>query len=70
MNFIIDLFKKATRGDGFRIQDPPFKYSDSVAQLNSSNARAKGTSKANTPVGKTRTTPVQSTSKGSILPGR
>jgi hypothetical protein len=35
MNFLINLFKKATKGDGFRAAEPPTKYNDNIAQLNS-----------------------------------
>lgn len=35
MNFLIDLFKKATKGDNFRSPQSVDKYNDSIAQLNS-----------------------------------
>jgi hypothetical protein len=35
MNFLISLFKKATKGDSFRPVDPPTKYNDQIAYLNS-----------------------------------
>ena len=35
MNFLIDLFKKATKGDNFRAPATVDKYDDNIAQLNS-----------------------------------
>lgn len=35
MNFLINLFKSANKGDNFRINNEPLKYNDSIAQLNS-----------------------------------
>lgn len=35
MNFLISLFRKATKGDSFRIQEVPNKYNDQIAYLNS-----------------------------------
>jgi hypothetical protein len=35
MNFIIDLFKKAKKGDSLRTTATPSKYNDKIAQLNS-----------------------------------
>lgn len=35
MNFLIDLFKKATKGDNFRAPQGVEKYNDGIAQLNS-----------------------------------
>lgn len=35
MNFLIDLFKKAKKGDSFRTIPTPSKYNDGIAQLNS-----------------------------------
>jgi hypothetical protein len=35
MNFLINLFKKAKKGDSFRVVPTPAKYNDSIAQLNS-----------------------------------
>jgi hypothetical protein len=34
MNFLINLFKKATKGDSFRSVENPNKYTDSIVQLN------------------------------------
>ena len=38
MNFLIALFKKATKGDSFRPSVAPEKYNDKIAQLNSEGA--------------------------------
>jgi hypothetical protein len=35
MNFLINLFKSANKGDNFRISNDPTKYNDGLAQLNS-----------------------------------
>ena len=35
MNFLINLFKKANKGDNFRVTNEPLKYNDGIAQLNS-----------------------------------
>ena len=35
MNFLVGLFKKASKGDNFRNEDAPLKYNDQIAQLNS-----------------------------------
>lgn len=35
MNFLINLFKSANKGDNFRISEDPIKYNDGIAQLNS-----------------------------------
>jgi hypothetical protein len=35
MNFLIDLFRKALKGDNFRLTNTPVKYNDKIAQLNS-----------------------------------
>jgi hypothetical protein len=71
MNFIIDLFRKAIKGDNFRANANPIKYNDQIAQLNS--AQPNQASKLNTntinKIQKTKSTPVQNTSKGSVLPG-
>ena len=35
MNFLINLFKSAKKGDNFRVTTDPIKYNDGIAQLNS-----------------------------------
>ena len=35
MNFLINLFKSANKGDNFRVTAEPIKYYDGIAQLNS-----------------------------------
>ena len=36
MNFLIDLFKKAFKGNNFRISDDPIKYNNKMTQLSMS----------------------------------
>jgi hypothetical protein len=71
MNFLIDLFRKAVKGDNFRPTASPVKYNDQIAQLNSVNPNQASKLNTNTinKIQKTKPTPTQSTSKGSILPG-
>jgi hypothetical protein len=71
MNFIIDLFKKALKGDSFRAAEPPIKYNDKIAQLNSQspNQYNKLTTNSISKIQKTSSTLTQSTTKGSTLPG-
>lgn len=70
MNFLIDLFKKALKGDNFRPTETPVKYNDKIAQLN--NQSPNQYSKINTTtinkIQKTNATLTQNTSKGSTLP--
>lgn len=72
MNFLIDLLKKAIKGDNFRVKSTPVKYNDKIAQLNttSNNQFDRLTTSKINQIQKTGN-PVltQSTSKGSILPG-
>jgi hypothetical protein len=44
-NFLIDLFKKAPKPDGYRTSDTPSKYNDNIAALNATNQAAPTTSK-------------------------
>lgn len=72
MKFLIDLWKKASKGDNFRPSEAPFKYYDSVAQLNTTaNNQA---SRLNTPtiykIQRTKPTLTQVSSNNSILPGK
>ena len=71
MNFLIDLFRKAIKGDNFRPTASPVKYNDQIAQLNSVNTNQASKLNTNTinKIQKTKPTLTQSTSKGSILPG-
>jgi hypothetical protein len=71
MNFLIDLFRKAIKGDNFRPTASPVKYNDQIAQLNSVNPNQASKLNTNTinKIQKTKPTLTQSTSKGSILPG-
>jgi len=71
MNFLIDLFRKAIKGDNFRASEPPFKYNDQIAQLNSVNPNQASKLNTNTinKIQKTKPTLTQSTSGNTILPG-
>jgi hypothetical protein len=71
MNFLIAILKKATKGDNFRPTASPFKYNDNIAQLNAVNPDQYNKINVNTfaKVQKTKSTPTQSTSGNSVLPG-
>jgi hypothetical protein len=71
MNFLIDLFRKAIKGDNFRATASPIKYNDQIAQLNSVNPNQASKLNTNTinKIQKTKPTPTQSTSGNSVLPG-
>jgi len=71
MNFLIDLFRKAIKGDNFRPTASPIKYNDQIAQLNSVNPNQASKLNTNTinKIQKTKPTLSQNTSKGSIIPG-
>ena len=71
MNFLIDFFRKAIKGDNFRPTATPIKYNDQIAQLNSVNPNQASKLTTNTinKIQKTKPTPTQSTSGNSVLPG-
>jgi hypothetical protein len=71
MNFIIDLFKRATKGDSFRSADTATKYNDKIAQLNSQspNQYNKLTTNSINRIQKTTATLTQSSTGGTTLPG-
>ena len=71
INFLIDLYRKAAKGDNFRPSPEPVKYNDQIAQLNAVNPNQASKLNTNTinKIQKTKPTLTQSTSKGSILPG-
>jgi hypothetical protein len=72
MNFLIDLLKKATMGDNFRIKSNPVKYNDKIAQLNttSNNQFDRLTTSRINQIQKTGNSVLtQTSSKGTILPG-
>jgi hypothetical protein len=71
MNFLIDLFRRAIKGDNFRQPNSPVKYNDQIAQLNSVNPNQASKLNTNTinKIQKTKPTLTQSTSGNSILPG-
>ena len=72
MNFLIDLFRKAVKGDNYRTVATPVKYDDKIAQLNSVNPNQ--SSRLNTStinqIQKTGNSVLtQNSSKSSRLPG-
>ena len=71
MNFLIDLFRKAIKGNNFRPSASPVKYNDQIAQLNSVNPNQASKLNTNTinKIQKTKPTLTQSTSGNSVLPG-
>lgn len=71
MNFIIDLFKKAVKGDSFRASETPNKYNDNIMQLNSvsPNQYSKLNTSSINKIQKTSSALTQSTTKGTTLPG-
>jgi len=71
MNFLIDLFRKAIKGDNFRLTNSPIKYNDQIAQLNAAQPNQSTKLNTNTinKIQKTKSTPTQSTTKGTTLPG-
>ena len=71
MNFLIDLFRKAVKGDNFRLTNTPAKYNDQVAQINAvqPNQASKLTTSIMNKVQKTKSSLTPSTSTGTKLPG-
>jgi hypothetical protein len=72
MNFLIDLFKKAFKGDNFRTTEAPVKYNDKIAQLNtqSPNQYNKINTSTISKIQKTGNSVLtQNSSTNSILPG-
>lgn len=56
MQFLINLFKKAIKGDNFRATDKPTKYVDAISKLNASGANQNGTPAARIQPGGVTTT--------------
>lgn len=71
MNFLIDLYRRAFKGDNFRPNETPVKYNDQIAQLNSVSPNQGSRLNTNTinRIQKTKPTLTQSTNNGSTLPG-
>ena len=71
MNFLIDLFRKAIKGDNFRPTSSPVKYNDQIAQLNSVNPNQASKLNTNTinKIQKTKPTLTQNSPANSVLPG-
>lgn len=73
MNFLIDLLRKAPKGDNFRTIDTPVKYNDKIAQLNTQapNQFNKLNTSTINQIQKTGNSVLsQNSSKGTILPGK
>jgi hypothetical protein len=71
MNFLIDLFKRAVKGDSYRAVASPDKYNDHIAQLNSQspNQYSKLSTANINKIQKTSSALTQTETKGSTLPG-
>jgi len=71
MNFLINLFNRAIKGDNFRLGQPPTKYNDKIAQLNAVNPNQASKINTNTinKIQKTKSAASQSTNQGTTLPG-
>lgn len=71
INFLIDLYRKAVKGDNFRPNASPIKYNDQIAQLNTANPNQASKLTTNTinKIQKTKPTLTQNTSGNSVLPG-
>lgn len=73
MNSLLGIFKKSKKGDSFRPTEPPFKYNDNIAALNSlgDNQYEKLNTQAINRISKTTAAITPRTSSGNtILPGR
>lgn len=47
--FLIDIFKKATKGDAFRPSASPDRYTDKIAAMNSGGSATQNNNKITTP---------------------
>lgn len=56
MKFLINIFKKAIKGDNFRPVEKPTKYLDQITKLNASNANQSGAPATNIQPGNISTT--------------
>lgn len=72
MNFLIDLFKKAKKGDSFRPNPASDKYNDKIAQLNSlgSNQYSRLDTNSLNKISKSTAELTPTTTQGSTLPGK
>ena len=70
MNFLIDLFKRATKGDNFRLKSSPDKYNDKIAQLNttSNNQYDRLNTSTINKIQKTNASLSQTSTNGATLP--
>jgi len=72
MQFLIDLFKRASKGDNFRTTETPDKYNDKISQLNvtANNQFNRLNTVTINKIQKTNASLTQSSDKGSVVPGR
>jgi hypothetical protein len=70
MNFLIDLFKRATKGNNFRTPSTVTKYNDKIAQLNTLSPNQYDKINVNTinRVSKTNSALTQQTTTNTIIP--
>jgi hypothetical protein len=71
MKFLLDIFKKSTKGDAFRATETPNTYNDGIAKLNSvgSNQYSKLTTQKMNAISKNSRATTQTTSANTISPG-
>jgi hypothetical protein len=72
MQFLIDLFKKASKGDNFRTVENPDKYDDKISQLNvtANNQFSRLNTVTINKIQKTNASLTQTSTKGSVVPGK
>lgn len=71
MRFLIDIYKNASKGDAFRMAEPPVKYADKISQLNSigSDQYRKMDTATMNKVARTQPQLVASTGGNNAIPG-
>jgi hypothetical protein len=72
MQFLIDLFKKASKGDNFRTVENPDKYDDKISQLNvtANNQFSRLNTVTINKIQKTNASLTQTSAKGTVVPGK
>ena len=70
MQFLIDLFKRASKGDNFRTTETPDKYNDKISQLNvtANNQFSRLNTVTISKIQKTNASLSQNTSGNTIVP--
>lgn len=71
MKFLLDIFKKASKGDAFRAIENPNTYNDGIAKLNSlgDNQYSKLTTQKMNAISKNSKANAQASSGNTISPG-